>query len=105
MIQERNQLAQRKRSIGEGEKIRILSQLEADVNIKLSKAYEEAENTKGQADAEATGIYADAYSRDSDFFEFWRTIESYKRTMPNFVTTLSTDAEYFNYIYNMYGRD
>lgn len=105
MIQERNQLAQRKRSIGEGEKIRILSQMDADVQIAISKAYEEAENKKGEADAEATAIYARAYSRDPEFFEFWRTIESYKRTMPNFVTTLSTDAEYFNFIYNMYGRD
>ena len=105
MIQERNQLAQRKRSIGEGEKIRILSQLEADVEIAISKAYEEAEEIKGDADAEATRIYADAYNEDPDFFKFWRTIESYKRTMPNFIVTLSTDAEYFNYLYDMFGRD
>ncbi len=105
MIQERNQLAQRKRSIGEGEKIRILSELDADVEIKISEAYEEAEEIKGDADAKATDIYAQAYSQDTSFFEFWRTIESYKRTMPNFIITLSTDAEYFNYLYDMYGND
>jgi modulator of FtsH protease HflC len=104
MIQERNQLAQRKRSIGEGEKIRILSQMDADVKIAISQAYKEAQLIKGEGDAIATDVYAAAYSKDPAFFEFWRTLESYKRTMPQFTTTLSTDAEYFNFLYDMYGR-
>ena len=53
---------------------------------------------KGQADAEATAIYADAYSKDEEFFEFWRLMESYKETVPAFNKILSTGIEYFKYL-------
>ena len=53
---------------------------------------------KGQADAEATAIYADAYSKDEEFFEFWRLMQSYKETVPAFNKILSTGIEYFKYL-------
>jgi membrane protease subunit HflC len=54
----------------------------------------------GRADAEAARIYADAYNSDRGFFAFWRAIEAYRQTMPLFEKTLTTDMEYFRYLYS-----
>lgn len=104
MIKERNQIAQAFRSFGEGKKAEWEGKLENERRSLLSAAYEKAEKIKGTADAEATRIYAQAYSKDPEFFDFWRSIESYKTTMPQFSKTLSTDMDYFRYLYSPRGR-
>jgi modulator of FtsH protease HflC len=104
MIKERNQIAQAFRSYGEGQKATILGKLENDKRRILSEAYTTAETTKGKADATAAKIYADSYGRDASFFDYWRAIESYRQTLPNFTKTLSTDMDYFKYLYGTRGR-
>lgn len=104
MIQERNQAAEKIRSTGKGEKDNIIGKLDQDQQVILSAAYNEAEGIKGKADAEATQIYAGAYSRNQRFFQLWRSLESYKKLLPKFRKTLTTDAQYFNYLYNSEGR-
>ena len=104
MIKERNQIAQAFRSYGEGQKATILGKLENDKRSILSEAYTISETTKGKADAEASRIYANAYDRDPSFFDFWRAIESYRKTLPSFSKTLSTDLDYFKYLYGTKGR-
>ena len=104
MIKERNQIAQAFRSYGEGKKAEWLGKLENEKRSILSGAYEKSETLKGKADAEATRIYAETYGRDVSFFDFWRALESYKKTMPAFNKTLSTNLDYFNYLYNTSGR-
>ncbi len=104
MITERNRIAQAFRSYGEGKKAEWLGRLEREKKSVLSKAYETSENIKGQADAQATQIYADSYQQDADFFEFWRAVESYRRILPTFKKTLSTDMEYFQYLYSQSGE-
>jgi len=107
MIKERNQIAQAIRSEGEGRKADILGQMERERMTILSAAYREAEFIKGAADAEATRIYAEAYNRDAstrNFYDFWRAVESYRTTMPKFDKTLSTDMDYFRYLYSTQGR-
>jgi membrane protease subunit HflC len=104
MIKERNQIAQAIRSEGEGRKADILGQMEREKMTILSTAYRETETIKGEADAEATRIYAEAYNRDRNFFDFWRAIESYRATMPSMDKTLSTDMDYFRYLYSAQGR-
>jgi modulator of FtsH protease HflC len=104
MIKERNQIAQAFRSYGEGQKATILGKLENDKRSILSEAYTISETTKGKADALAAKIYSDAYGRDASFYDFWRAIESYRQTMPNFTKTLSTDLDYFKYLYGTRGR-
>jgi membrane protease subunit HflC len=104
MIQERNQAAEKIRSEGKGEKDNIMGKLEQERESILSAAYNEAEEIKGSADAEATQIYAGAYNRDRGFFQLWRSLESYKKLLPRFRKTLTTDADYFNYLYNAEGR-
>jgi len=104
MIAERNQRAQAFRSYGEGKKAEWLGKLDNERRTILSEAYRRSEEVKGRADAEAARIYSEAYSQDTEFFEFWRSVESYRKTLPNFSKTLTTDMDYFKYLYNMYGR-
>lgn len=103
MIKERNQIAEAYRSYGQGKKAEWLGKLENERKTVLSQAYQESETLRGEADAEATLIYAQAYEQDPDFFEFWRSIESYRKTMPQFRKTLTTDMDYFKYLYNEEG--
>jgi len=100
MIKERNQIAQAIRSEGEGRKAALLGRMTNEQMEIRSAAYNRAEAIRGEADAEASRIYANAYSRDRGFFEFWRAIESYRQTMPKFDKTLTTDMEYFRYLYS-----
>lgn len=100
MVSERRQIAQAYRSYGEGRKQELIGTMENERRAILSGAYERSETIRGEADAEAAQIYSQAYRQDAGFFEFWRAIESYRRTLPEFKKTLSTDMEYFNYLYS-----
>jgi membrane protease subunit HflC len=103
MIKDRNQIAQMYRSYGEGQKLNLLGQTEQGKLSALSKARAEAERIRGEADARAAQIYSRAYNADPEFFQFWRAIESYRTTLPRFRKTLTTDMNYFNYLYNPEG--
>jgi len=100
MIKERNQIAQAFRSKGEGRKAEWLGKMDNEKRSILSAAYNQSETIRGTADAEAARTYADAYNRDRSFFDFWRAVESYRGTLPKFEKTLSTDMEYFRYLYS-----
>jgi membrane protease subunit HflC len=100
MIRERNQIAQAYRSAGEGSKAEWLGKMDNEKRSILSAAYEQAETIRGRADATATRIYAEAYNQDRNFFDFWRGVESYRSTLPKFNKTLSTDMDYFRYLYS-----
>ncbi len=104
MIKERNQVAQAYRSVGEGRKAELMGQLEKEKRSIESEAYRKAEEIKGNADAEATRIYAEAYSKDPDFYAFWASLESYKETMGTMDATFSTDMDYFKYLYSPAGK-
>ena len=104
MIKERNQVAQAYRSLGEGKKAEWLGKLENEKRTIQSEAYKKAEEIKGKADAQAAAIYAQAYNQDPQFYEFWKSLESYKKTIPNFSSTYSTNLDYFKYLYNANGR-
>lgn len=105
MIKERNQIAQTFRSTGEGKKAEWMGKLENEKKTIISTAYNKAETIKGQADAEATRIYSAAYSRDPEFYSFWKSIDTYKATIPQIgEKVLSTDMDYFKYLYSPNGR-
>ena len=104
MIKQRNQIAEAYRSYGEGKKAEWVGRMSNEKQAVLSKAYETAEEIKGKADAEATNIYALSYEVDDEFFKFWRSIESYRRILPMFRKTLTTDMDYFQYLYSATGE-
>jgi len=104
MIKERNQIAQAFRSDGEGRKAAWMGERQRELRTIESNAYKESETIKGGADAQAAAIYAAAYRRNPEFFAFWKAIESYRTMLPKFNKTLTTEPEYFNYLYNPRGR-
>ena len=99
MIKERNQIAGTFRSTGDGEKLKILGELENEKRTILSQAYAEAERIKGDADARAVAIYAQSYGKSPEFYSFWKSMEIYKNSLPETEKILSTDMEYFQYLY------
>jgi modulator of FtsH protease HflC len=100
MIKERNQIAEAYRSYGAGQKAEWLGKLDNERRKITSEAYRTSEEIKGDGDAQAARIYAEAYEADPEFFEFWRSIESYRKILPKFQKTLTTDMEYFKYLYD-----
>nr|WP_314779840.1 protease modulator HflC [uncultured Treponema sp.] len=99
MIKERNQIAGTFRSTGDGEKLKILGELENEKRTILSQAYAESERIKGDADAKAVAIYAESYGKSPEFYSFWKSMEIYKNSLPETEKILSTDMEYFQYLY------
>ena len=104
MITDRKQVAQAYRSWGEGKKADWLGRLEKDKNTIESEAYRRSEEIMGAADAQAAQIYAHAYSKDPGFYTFWKSMESYKNTVPNFDAAFSTNMDYFKYLYTPNAR-
>ncbi len=99
MIAERQRIASRYRSEGEGETARIDGERERELQRIQSLAYREAEEIRGQADGEATRIYAAAYNRDEDFYAFIKSLETYELTAdPSSIFILTTDSELLRFV-------
>ena len=102
MISERQQIAERFRSEGAGEAAKITGKKERDLQEIESEAYKTVETMRGQADAKATQIYADAFNqsdRSVEFYEFTKSLESYERMLDEDATLiLSTDSELFKFL-------
>jgi len=83
MEAERKRVANELRSTGaaEGEKIRADADRQREVTI--ANAYRDAQKIKGEGDAEAARIYADAFNRDPQFAQFYRSLEAYKTSFTN----------------------
>jgi membrane protease subunit HflC len=102
MIAERERIAARFRSQGEGEALRIQGEKDRDLKQITSEAYRQAEEIRGKADAEATSIYAAAYDRSSDtrsFYAFLKTLETYESTVDSdTILLLSSRGEFYRYL-------
>lgn len=90
MIAERNRIAQRFRSEGQGEAARIRGEKERDLAEIQSKAYRTAEEIRGKADAIATDTYTRAYNRDVTFYTFLKSLETYEQTADSNSTLILT---------------
>ena len=101
MISGQNQIAEKYRAQGQGKKQEILGmQVQRKKEI-ISGAYLESQKIKGEADANATRIYADAYGEDPEFYKFIKTLETYKHTIDSTTQLiLSTDNPYLKYMGN-----
>ena len=99
MVSERNKIAAKYRSEGEGKAAEILGKMQKELQIIQSDAYKQAETIKGKADADAIKIYANAYNRDPNFFEFLKTMETYETTIKDKnVIIMSTDSDFYKYL-------
>lgn len=102
MISERQQIASKFRSEGEGEAARILGDKERDLNGISSEAYKEVQTIQGKADAQASQIYARAYGQNpkaAELYEFIKSMEMYRNTIGKQSTlVLSTDSDLFKFM-------
>jgi len=99
MISERQRIAAKYRSEGQGESARILGEKERDLKVIASEAYRQAQEIVGKADAEAAAIYAEAYGRDPDFYRFTKTMDTWRATVDaKTLLLLTTDGELYEYL-------
>ena len=97
MQAERIRQANKFRSEGEEESQKIKASTDKDKTIILANAYKEAEEVKGEGEAKAVDIYARAFSKDPDFYEFYRTLEAYKKILDKKTTlVLPTNSKLFD---------
>ena len=97
MESERKQVANQLRSQGsaEGEKIRADADRQREVII--AEAYRDAQKIKGEGDAKSSALYADAFGRDPQFAQFYRSLEAYRATFRSKgdVMVLDTNSDFF----------
>ena len=102
MESERNVLVQQKESTGEKIAEEIRAKAEAKRLVMVANAERDANILRGEGDAQATSIYAQAYGKDPQFYEFYRSLEAYKRTFDKNgdVMIIEPDSEFFQYFKN-----
>ena len=99
MQTERNETANEQRSLGREAAERIRSDADRQTRILLAEAERDAAKLRGEGDAEATRIYADAFNRDVEFYRFQRSLEAYRNSFASGTDTLVLDPEsaFFDY--------
>ncbi len=99
MRAERQRSANLYRSAGDREARTIRAQADKDVKEILAGAYKKSQIARGEAEAKAIDIYANAFNQDPSFFEFMRTMEMYKKTLDDKTTlVLPPDNELFKFL-------
>lgn len=106
MNTERKQEADETRAEGQEQAKGITADADRQVTVILANAERDAQILRGEGDGEAVSIFADAYNKDKDFFEFYRTMQAYKKAIGKNDTTLilSPNSEFFKYLDNMDGK-
>ncbi len=99
MISERKRIAERSRSEGLGRAAEIRGQKERDILEASSRGYKTAQELKGAADAKATTIYAKAYGKDPELYQFIKAMETLESSLDAQTTLiLSTDSDLVRYL-------
>ena len=100
MRTERNRLAEELRSEGKEIAREIRAVADKDKVVILAEAYKQAEQLRGQGDAEAAGIYAESFSQDPEFYEFTRSMKAYVETFESKsdVMLIDSESEFFKYL-------
>jgi modulator of FtsH protease HflC len=99
MQAERERQAKQYRSEGREEATKITTMADRQRAVLLADARRAAEAARGEGEAAATAIYAEALSQDPDFYEFVRTMDAYKKTMKDQTQfVLTPQSEFFKYL-------
>jgi len=106
MRAERERIAKEHRAQGQEAAKGIQAVAERERTVILAEATRDAEATRGEGDALATEIYASAYGRDQEFYEFYRSMNAYRAALSNSsdVLVLEPDTEFFKYFGNSAGQ-
>ena len=101
MRAERERIAKELRAQGQETAKGIQAVAERDRTVLLAEASRDAEVTRGEGDARATEIYANAYGQNQEFFEFYRSMNAYRASLASQqdVLVLEPDSEFFKYFH------
>jgi len=102
MDSERKRVANELRSTGAGEAEKIRADADRQREVILAEAYRDAQRIKGEGDAKASAIYAQAFSRNAEFYAFYRSMEAYRQSFRNKgdVMILDPTSDFFKYLKN-----
>ncbi len=105
MRAERTAVAKEHRSQGQEQAEIIRATIDAKVTVMLAEAQKSAFTVRGEGDALAAKVYADAYSKDADFYSFYRSLEAYEKSFSskNDIMVVKPDSEFFRFLKD--GRD
>ena len=99
MRTERERIAMEYRSEGKEEATKIRAETDKEKTILVAQAYKQEQIVRGEGDAQATKIYADAYSKDQKFYTFMRSMEAYKKSLKTDTTLLmSEDSDFLGFL-------
>ena len=106
MRSERARVAREFRARGEKEAIKIRADADRSRTVVAANAYRDAEVRRGAGDAKAAEIYANAFNRNPEFYDFYRSLTAYKASFRNGgdVFMLDPDSKFFKYFTNPTGR-
>ena len=106
MRAERERVARDFRSKGAEAAERIRADADRQRSVILAEAYRDSEITRGEGDARATEIYANAFGKDEDFFRFHRSLNAYKNNFSSSedIILLEPDSEYFRFFSESSGK-
>ncbi len=106
MEAERTRVAKDLRSRGAEAAERIRADADRQRTVTLANAYKEAQQLRGGGDAKASEIYAKAYSKDQEFFSFYRSLNAYRASMGRSgdVMVLEPDSDFFRYFKDARGK-
>ena len=102
MESERKRAANEERAKGQAEGERIKADADRQRQVIVAEAYREAQKAKGEGDALASRIYAEAFQRNPEFYSFYRSMEAYRQSLrnKNDVMVLDPNSEFFRYFKN-----
>lgn len=105
MRSEREREAREARAQGEEISLQIRSKADKDRTILLAEAARDAQITRGQGDEQAIKIYAEAFNKDPRFYQFYRSLEAYRKSLADPETTLilSPDNDFLHFFENKPG--
>ncbi|WP_417069627.1 protease modulator HflC [Niveibacterium terrae] len=101
MEAERKRVANELRSQGAADAEKIRADADRQREVIVAEAYRDAQKTKGEGDAKATAIYSDAFSRNPEFYSFYRSLEAYRQSFKSRSDVLVVDpnTEFFRYFH------
>ena len=108
MRAEREKEARQFRAEGAEESQRITAKAEKERTVIIAEANKESQTIRGEGDGESVRIYAETFSKDKDFFAFYRSMEAYKKAFnegeDDSTLILSPDSDFFKYFDNKSGK-
>jgi membrane protease subunit HflC len=106
MEAERKRVANELRSQGAGAAEKIRADADKQREVIIAEAFREAQRTKGEGDAKAAEIYAQAYGKNPEFYAFYRSLEAYRNSFKNKsdVFVLEPDSDFFKYLRSSGGK-